>query len=195
MASMGRVDCQNGDMDHLWFFVGIITGFAVESPLRYIARSLRERRRVRPDPTVFVWQLFLIILLIEFWVASILVSRVEMGLAQFLLFLLLPFGAMVLASLSNPTVDPDVDQWNEFESNRIPFFAVLAALPLISFLREIVAGESIPFDADLVYRVLVLIGAGLGFLIHSRRLALIHAVAMLVLVTAYLLDVYGSVPT
>ena len=38
-----------------------------------------------------------------------------MGLVQFLLFLLLPFGAMVLASLSNPTVDPDVDQWITFE--------------------------------------------------------------------------------
>lgn len=181
-------------MGYLWFFVGVLTGIAIDSPLTYIARSLRERRRVKPDPTVFVWQLFLIVLLIEFWVASIPVSEVDMGLAQFLLFLLLPFGAMILSSLTNPTVERDFDQYEEFESQRLAFFAILALLPVISVLREVVAGETIPLDADLVYRALVLIGAILGIFIRSRRAALLHAVAMLILISAYLFDVYATVP-
>lgn len=181
-------------MDYLWFFVGVLVGVALDSPIRYLATSLRERRRVRPDPTVVVWQLFLVVLLIEFWVASISVSEADMDLAQFLLFLLLPFGAMVLSTLSRPTVDPEVDQFEEFEEQRPVFFVVLALLPVISLLREVVAGESIPLDADLVYRLLVLGGALLGLLLRSRRSTMLHAVAMLVLISAYLFDVYGTVP-
>ena len=181
-------------MEHLWFFVGVLAGIAVDSPLRYIARSLRDRKIVKADPVVLVWQLFLIILLIEFWVASISVSQSEMGLAQFLLFLLLPLGAMVLSSLTNPTVEPGVDQYEEFESQRVPFFLILAALPVISVLREVVAGETIPFDADLDYRLLVFVGALVGLVIRNRRAALVHAIAMLVLITVYLFDVYSTVP-
>ncbi|CAB4615904.1 unannotated protein [freshwater metagenome] len=181
-------------MEHLWFFVGILAGAAVRSPLEYLAHSLRDRRVVTPSPTVIVWQLFLIVLLIEFWIASLSVSKDAMGIGQFLLFLLLPFGAMVLATLSKPTVKPDVDQFTEFESQRNVFFFILAALPVISLLRELVAGESIPFDADLVYRILVFVGALLGLFIKKRRTAFVHALAMLALISTYLLDVYATVP-
>jgi len=181
-------------MEHLWFFVGILAGAAVRSPLEYLAHSLRDRRIVTPSPTVIVWQLFLIVLLIEFWIASLAVSKDEMGIGQFLLFLLLPFGAMVLATLSKPTVKPDVDQFTEFESQRNVFFLILAALPAISLLREIVAGESIPFDADLTYRILIFVGALLGLVIKKPRTAFVHALAMLALISTYLLDVYATVP-
>jgi hypothetical protein len=181
-------------MEHLWFFVGILAGAAVWSPLEYLAHSLRDRRIVRPSPTVIVWQLFLIVLLIEFWIASLAVSKDAMGVGQFLLFLLLPFGAMVLATLSKPTVEPDVDQFTEFESQRNVFFLILAALPVISLLRELVAGESIPFDADLVYRILIFVGALLGLFIKGRRATFVHALAMLALISTYLLDVYATVP-
>ena len=182
-------------MGELWFFVGVLVGIALDSPLRYFARSLKSRSQVRPSLTVLVWQLFLVVLLIEFWVASISVSGTDMGIAQFLLFLLLPFGAMVLSSLSSPTVEPGADQYAEFMAEKLPFFAILAALPVISLLREVVAGESIPLDADLVYRVLVFAGALIGMLIRSPRVATVHAVAMLVLITTYLLDVYATVPS
>ena len=181
-------------MEHLWFFVGILAGAAVRSPLEYLAHSLRDRRIVTPSPTVIVWQLFLIVLLIEFWIASLAVSKDEMGIGQFLLFLLLPFGAMVLATLSKPTVKPDVDQFTEFESQRNVFFLILAALPVISLLRELVAGESIPFDADLFYRILILAGSLLGLFIKGRRSTLVHALAMLALISTYLFDVYATVP-
>ncbi len=181
-------------MDYLWFFVGVLVGVALDSPIRYLATSLRQRRSVRPDPTVVVWQLFLIVLLIEFWVASISVSKADMGLAQFLLFLLLPFGAMVLSTLSSPTVDPDVDQFEEFEAQRSVFFVVLALLPVISLLREVVAGESIPLDADLAYRALIMVGALVGLAMRTRRATLVHGVAMLVLISVYLFDVYATVP-
>jgi hypothetical protein len=181
-------------VDYLWFFVGVLVGVALDSPIRFLATSLRERRRVAPDPTVVVWQLFLVVLLIEFWVASISVSQGDMDVAQFLLFLLLPFGAMVLSTLSSPTVDPDVDQFEEFQAQRPAFLGVLALLPVISLLREVVAGESIPLDADLVYRVLVIAGALVGLAMRSRRSSLLHALAMLVLISAYLFDVYGTVP-
>jgi hypothetical protein len=181
-------------MEQLWFFVGVLVAIALDSPLRYIARSLRARTEVKPNLTVFVWQLFLIVLLIEFWVASISLSNTEMGLGQFLLFLLLPFGAMVLSSLSSPTVEPGSDQYAEFVAEKLPFFLILAALPAISVLREIIAGESIPLDADLVYRVLVFVGAIVGIVIRSPRVVAAHAIAMLVLMTTYLFDVYGTVP-
>jgi hypothetical protein len=101
---------------------------------------------------------------------------------------------MVLATLSKPTVEPDVDQFTEFESQRNVFFLILAALPVISLLRELVAGESIPFDADLVYRILIFVGALLGLIIKGRRSTLVHALAMLALISAYLLDVYATMP-
>ncbi|CAB4573749.1 unannotated protein [freshwater metagenome] len=181
-------------MEYLWFFVGILAGEAVKSPLEYLARSLRERRVVTPSPTVIVWQVFLILLLIEFWIASFVVSKDAMGIGQFLLFLLLPFGALVLATLSRPTVEPDVDQFTEFESQRNVFFLILAALPVISLLRELVAGESIPFDADLVYRIVIFVGALLGLFIKGRRSTLVHALAMLALITTYLFDMYATMP-
>ncbi len=180
-------------MEHLWFFVGVLVGIALDSPLKFIAKSLKDRQLVRADPVVFTWQLFLIVLLIEFWVASISISRTEMGLAQFLLFLLLPFGAMVLSGLSNPTVEPGTNQYEEFENQRLPFFLILAALPIVSVLRELVAGEDIPLDADLVYRVLVFIGALIGIFIRNRKIALVHALAMLTLIAAYMFDVYATV--
>ncbi len=181
-------------MEQLWFFVGVLTAIALDSPLRYVARSLKSRNAVKPNLTVFVWQLFLIVLLIEFWVASISLSNTAMGLGQFLLFLLLPFGAMVLSSLSSPTVEPGSDQYAEFVAEKLPFFLILAALPTISVLREIFAGESIPFDADLVFRILVFVGALIGIVLRSPQLLATHAVAMLVLMTTYLFAVYGSVP-
>ena len=189
-----RLPWSNIGLEQLWFFVGVLVAIALDSPLRYIARSLRARTEVKPNLTVFVWQLFLIVLLIEFWVASISLSNTEMGLGQFLLFLLLPFGAMVLSSLSSPTVEPGSDQYAEFEAEKLPFCLILAALPAISVLREIIAGEPIPFDADLVYRVLVFVGAIVGIVIRSPRVVAAHAVAMLVLMTTYLFDVYGTVP-
>ncbi|MEX1217736.1 MAG: hypothetical protein WEA11_04380 [Acidimicrobiales bacterium] len=181
-------------MEHLWFFVGILAGAAVWSPLEYLSLSLRDRRIVKPNSTVIVWQLFLIVLLIEFWIASLAVSKNGMEIKQFLLFLLLPFGAMVLATISKPIIEPGVDQFNGFESQRNIFFTILAALPVISLLREVTAGETIPFDADLTYRILIFAGALIGLIIRSRRSSFVHALAMLALISAYLLDVYSTVP-
>jgi hypothetical protein len=71
---------------------------------------------------------------------------------------------------------------------------ILAALPVISLLRELIAGESIPFDADLTYRILIFVGALLGLVIKKPRTAFVHALAMLALISTYLLDVYATVP-
>jgi len=181
-------------MNPMWFFIAIFAGTAAFLPMENLHLMVKHRRAKRFSLVVAAWQIFLFLLVVEFWTALVDVESSIDTIGKFLLFLLLPVGVMLMAQISKPDFsDDDVDEADAFLHQRAWFFGTLAALPIVSLVRELTNGESIAVDADLTFRVLILIGALVGLVITDRRLRLIHAIAMIGLIIAYMFVVYPDI--
>jgi len=178
----------------MWFFIAIFAGTAGFLPMENLHLMVKHRRSKQISPIVAAWQVFLFLLVVEFWTASADVESSVDTIAKFLLFLLLPVGVMLMAQISKPEFgDGEIDEAEAFWHQRYWFFGTLAALPVISVLRELTAGESVSFDADLLFRALVFIGALCGLVLSDRRLRLVHALVMIAVILAYMFVVYPDI--
>ena len=79
-----------------------------------------------------------------------------------------------------------------FDRQRVPFFTVLVALPILSILRQMFLGE-LQLDGDLWFQIALIVAAGTGFFIRSRRGDTVLALVMLALIVVYLGVEYPNV--
>ena len=105
---------------YLWFFVAFLSGLAMRVLIGNVA-DLISKPDVRPHLAVGLWNVFLMLLIIEMWVASLLSPQngeswgtIETG--SFLLFIILPTAVTLMALLvaagarASTKVDVEVDR-------------------------------------------------------------------------------------
>lgn len=208
---------------YLWFFVAFLSGWAMRVLIGNVADLIQSRTYGRTYLAVGLWNVFLMLLVVEMWVASPFVDasdgQVETG--SFLLFILLPTAVTLMAYLLQPEpgkYELVVEDLNEsqqvvgaegrttastnppsleaaFNRNRQFFFGIMLALPVVSVLREFATGEFTLLSADLGFRALLALGAILGFFVKSKRANTVLAACMIAVIVAYTLIVFPSVNT
>lgn len=92
---------------YLWFFVAFLSGWAMRVLIGNVADLIQSRTYGRTYLAVGLWNVFLMLLVIEMWVASPFVSQngesggtIETG--SFLLFIILPTAVTLMAYLLVP---------------------------------------------------------------------------------------------
>ena len=101
-------------------------------------------------------------------------------------------GVLVLEELVDYTSDEELDAQSYFNRQRVPFFTVLVALPILSILRQMFLGE-LQLAGDLWFQIALIVAAGTGFFIRSRRGDTVLALVMLALIVVYLGVEYPNV--
>lgn len=188
-------------VQYMWFFVALVSGLAINRTMKSIATLTRARTVSLAFPAAMLWNVFLILLVIEVWVAAPFATTqstsIETGL--FLMFLLLPIGATLMANLVKPELSGSPKSGQEqmpnslaeqFNAVRMLFFGVLMALPLLSILRELISAGLPSPDADLWFRLLIAVGASIGLFLRKPLHDTVLAVAMIGLLIIYTLVVY-----
>ena len=104
---------------------------------------------------------------------------------RFFFYLLLPIIASMLGLLLIPRPHPDTDLEKEFYCNRLWFFGLLTAMSVVSLLEDLFRSH-LTLDLQLGIRVAILVSAGTGFAVGSKRAQLPIAVAVLFLALAHI---------
>ena len=186
-------------MSSLWWLYTIVLGDAFATVARSLATSLKHRR-VSPDSRLFLpaltWQIFLMILIVEVWVALTYYLRTLTSISIFsmLAFLAIPIGIFIMASVLNNAVKKDTEPNEEmiFARSRPLFFGVLIAIPAINIVHEAILGNA-GLDSDLLFQVLIIVGGVVGLFIRKRNADLVLAVIMSLVVLTYILVDYSTV--
>ncbi len=191
-------------MSSVWIFVGLVSAMAVRLTVDNISQYIRNRSVVSHAPAIAFWNVFLLLLLVEMWIATLnaIGNDESDNTYSALIFILLPIAVTLMAYLVQPpwkqegpdAADPkepgDLQQY--FDRNRYYFFGILLSLPVLSVLREVVSGEML-VDLDLGFRLVVAVGAVVGLTLRRPRSDLVLAVAMIVVIVAYTLAVFPEI--
>lgn len=210
-------------VSYLWFFVAFLSGWAMRVLIGNVAELIQNRALGRTYLAVALWNIFLMLLVIEMWVASPFSTessgQVETG--SFLLFILLPTAATLMAYLLQPITgeyetDVEVSLEGEaeadgdktvappqktrtleqtFNANRQFFFGILLALPVLSVIREVLTGDFVFMSADLGFRGLIALGAIAGFFVKGKRGNTVLAAVMIGVIVTYTLVVFPYIAT
>lgn len=142
--------------EYLSVLVSIVIGLGISNLLSGAARLIQLRNRARMYLPTLVWMGVLFLANVQiWWVAFDRRDVEEWNFFPFLLYLLIPIGAVVLSYLVLPDLgDEDaVDLKASYFENRGWFFGIFAALPVISLAEESVKDGAVPLDADALFRV------------------------------------------
>lgn len=175
--------------EYLSVLTSIIIGLAMTNLLSGAARLIQRRHRIRPHFTTLCWMAILFLINIQvWWVAFERRNGSEWGFFSFLLYLLIPIIVFLLSYLVLPDLgDEDaVDLQANFNSNRGWFFGLAACLPAVSLLDEAFRDGRVPLDLDAGFRVLFLAISLSAARIGSARFHFWNAIAVLVLLCAYI---------
>lgn len=206
-------------MAYLWFFVALVSSLAAHQLISNLAKLIRNRAIARTFPASGAWNCFLLLLLIEVWVAAPVQQSGPVDTASFLVFLGIPLGVTLMAFLIKPEPDWDLagheaqeppahrsavsgpgtlDLAGQFNADRYYFFGILLALPVLSLARELLVGQGVEFGADFIFRNLIGVGALIGLFIRGKRADTVLAIAMVALLLVYTVVVFptisGAVP-
>ncbi|MFI5336049.1 MAG: hypothetical protein ACHQ5A_04655 [Opitutales bacterium] len=177
--------------EFLSVFVSIIIALGISNILSSAMRLIRRRGRVRLHVTTLIWMavLFLLQVLI-WWVAFQRRESTNWTFFRFLLYLLTPILVSVPGYLLVPEIElelePSFDLEREFNHNRRWFFALLAAMGLVSFGEYVLNGGSANLNlGSLSPLVIVALCAG-GFVLPGKWAQLTIALLFLLTVLCYI---------
>lgn len=193
----------------LWFFIAFVSGWGLRIIVRNIGDLMQSRSYTKTYPAVLLWNIFLVLLIVEMWVAAPFNDTDVVKTSAYLLFVLLPTAVMVLGYVLQPWRGPfeskseDSEEEPEkflpleqaFNRNRIVFFGVLLALPILSILRELLENEFDPSTLDFGFRLVIAAGALVGLFIKGKNANTILAAVMIVVIFIYTVVVFPFVST
>jgi hypothetical protein len=181
--------------EYLSVLVSIIVGLALTQLLSGAARLIQMRRRVRMHVPTLCWMTTLFLIDIQvWWVAFERRAAVDWHFFDFLLYLLIPVMLFLLCYLVLPDMgDEDApDLGANFADNRGWFFGLLAGIGMVSLVEETLRTGRIPLDADAAFRVVFVTLALVMARVRSERVQAWNAVAMLVMILAYIAMLFVS---
>jgi hypothetical protein len=176
--------------EYLSVLVSIIVGLALTQLLSGTARLIQLRRRVVMHPATLWWMASLFLINVQvWWVAFDRRSSMQWNFFSFLLYLLIPIALFLLSYLVLPDLgDEDrPDLRANFEDNRRWFFGLLAALPAISLVEQVVRDGGVRWDLDAGFRVVFLLLALVAMRVRSARFHAWNAAGVLLFFSGYVL--------
>lgn len=187
-------------MGDLWWLYTIVLGGAFALIAQSMAEDLK-RRRVDPDNRLFVtglvWQVFLLVLILQVWVAFTYYQRTvdQVAVLSMIAFITVPLAIFIMGVLISGNVPGSIGDLSEsemFDRVRPVFFGTLIVLVVGNIGHETVLGNA-GFDSDLLFQGLLVAGGVVGLLSRGRPLDTWLGGAMIAVVGAYILVDYAVV--
>ncbi len=203
----------------VWWFYTIVLGMAFGQVSRNLAMQVKDAR-LHPErrghlPTI-LWEIFLLLLIVQVWVAVTYYRETldVLSVLELAAFLAVPIAIFLLATMLSDNDsdgddgdegDPDGDQdatgpdgapadpqERAFSRLRPIFFGVLITMIAVNIVHSWARGD-LEMGIDLYAQILLILGAILGFFLSSRRADAILATAMIATVVAYIALAYDEV--
>ena len=185
----------------MWWFYTVILGMSFGQILGELAQSgpewSRSRAR-RPFLPAVLWQVFLLVLVVEVWLAVTYyrTTLVQISVLELLAFLAVPGGILVMSFLL-PAAQPGQQSDDEtpaaaFDRMRPVFFGVLIGIVAINLAHELLISQQ-GLDADLVFQIVIAAGGVVGLLLHKPAADVALAVAMIAILGVYIGSQYSTV--
>lgn len=187
----------------MWWFYTVILGLSFGDIVRDLASALADWRR-RPERSTYwpavLWQVFLLILIVEVWLAVTYyrATITQLSILELVAFLCVPIGILIMSFLlPDSQVDSDDDNAvspaTDFSRVRPLFFGVFIALVGINVLHGFLIGQ-LAFDSDLLFQGLLLLGAIVGLFLRGTRSDVVLAIAMIAILIVYICVDFSIVP-
>lgn len=176
--------------EYLSVLISIIVGLGVSHLLSSAARLIQARRQVRFYAPTLIWMCFLLLVQVQvWWVAFERADQVEWNFFIFLLYLLIPIGAFLLAYLIVPDLDrPEtIDLRASYHLNRSWLYGIMLLVVLVSLADEAIENGEIPTDVDALLRVIFIAVTSLGLVFRGERTHLALSITLLATFVAYIL--------
>jgi hypothetical protein len=183
----------------MWWFYTVVLGMSFGQILQELAVAVREwaqTRDRRPFLPAMLWQVFLLVLVVEVWLAVTYYRRtfVQISVVELLAFLIVPAGILVMSFLL-PVTQPDGDgpaPQQAFDRVRPVFFGVLTGIVAINLVHGFLIGQQ-GLDIDLVFQCLIMAGALTGLALRSTTADVVLAAAMIAVLGLYIGLEYSTV--
>ncbi len=186
----------------MWWFYTVILGIAfgqLISQLTVAVRDWRWEPQRRPFVPAMLWQIFLLVLVVQVWLASTYYRETvtQTSILELVAFLIVPAGILVMSVLlppSEPVVENDgtLSPSVAFARARPIFFGVLIFLITVNVLHKILIGEQ-SWDLDLLFQGLIVAGGFAGLFLRRTAADIALAVLMIALVITYIGMSYSTV--
>ena len=180
----------------MWWFYTVILGMSFGQILGELATSVRQwARSRRPFLPGMLWHVFLLVLVVQVWLAVTYyrTTFVKISVLELLAFLAVPAGILVMSYLL-PAASEDRDALPDrgFERVRPVFFGVLIAVVAINLLHDFLIGQQ-GLDADLLFQCLLVAGAVVGLTVRGPVPDTVLAVTMIAVLCTYIGLEYSTV--
>lgn len=183
----------------MWWFYTVILGMSFGQVLQELAVALREwsRSTRRPFLPAMLWQVFLLALIVEVWLAVTYYrdTVTQISILELAAFLAVPAGILILSFLlpeARFESSQELSAAAAFGRVRPIFFGVLVGLVAVNLLHEFLIGQQ-GLDLDLAFQGLIICGAVIGLMVRSTVADTVLAAAMIVAVLAYIGLGYSTV--
>lgn len=181
----------------MWWFYTVILGMSFGQVLQELAIGVREwaRSTRRPFLPGMLWQIFLLVLVVQVWLAATYYRNTvtQVSILELLAFLIVPAGILMMSFLlPEARWDSELSQAETFNRVRPIFFGVLIAMVAVNLVHDFLIGHQ-GFDLDLLFQSLIIAGAAIGLVVRSTRADTLLAAAMTVVVVTYIGIGYSTV--
>lgn len=183
----------------MWWFYTVILGMSFGQVLQELAIAVREWARLarRPFLPGMLWQVFLLVLVVQVWLAVTYyrdtVTRIS--ILELLAFLAVPAGILVMSFMlpeARFEAAGELSAAAAFGRVRPIFFGVLITMVAVNLLHGFLIGDQ-GLDLDLLFQSLIIAGASTGLMLRSNRADSVLAAAMIAVVLAYVGLAYSTV--
>lgn len=186
----------------MWWFYTVVLGMSFGQILQELAVAVRDWARAAPGSPVarpflpaMLWQIFLLVLVVQVWLGVTYYRRTldTIPVLELLAFLAVPAGILVMSYLLPVTGGADKPTPQEsFARVRPVFFGVLIGIVAVNLLHGLLIGQQ-GLDADLLFQILIVAGGLIGLRLRSSAGDAVLAVAMIVVLGAYIGLEYSTV--
>jgi hypothetical protein len=181
----------------MWWFYTVILGMSFGQVLQELAIGAREWARSdrRPFPPAMLWQVFLLVLVVQVWLAVTYYrdTVTEVSILELLAFLAVPAGILVMSFLlPESRWDSELSPSETFDRVRPIFFGVLIAMVTVNLLHGFLIGQQ-GMDLDLLFQCLIIAGALAGMAVRNTVADSALAAVMTLVVLAYIGLAYSTV--
>ncbi len=186
----------------MWWFYTVILGIAFGQLISQLTLTVRDWRwepQRRPFVPAMLWQIFLLVFVVQVWLASTYYRETltQTTILELVAFLVVPAGILVMSVLlppSEPVVENDdtLSRSEAFARVRPVFFGVLIFLITVNVLHKILIGEQ-SWDLDLLFQGLIVAGGVAGLFLRRTAADVALAVLMIAIIITYIGMGYSTV--
>lgn len=193
----------------MWWFYTVILGISFGQVLQELAIAVREwaqsaprsasrsTRARRPFLPAMLWQTFLLVLIVQVWLAVTYyrdtVTRIS--ILELMAFLAVPAGILIMSFLlpeARSQSGSELSGTAAFARVRPIFFGVLVGIVAVNLLHNFLIGEQ-GLDRDLLFQALIAAGAITGLVLRSTVADSVLAAVMIVVLLTYIGLGYSTV--